>query len=444
MLTDDGPVRPDWSDWHRDLKFDVASAADRRSVLSLILQAPFLLQARESQRPPDGDWRTWVFLGGRGAGKTRAGAEWASFAARFGGVGRMALVGPTLSDVREVMIEGPSGLKALTRPPGEAMPVYEVTRRRLLWPNGAEAHAFSASDPDSLRGPQFEAAWCDELAAWPGDGAAWDMMQLGLRMGASPRTLATTTPRPSVLIKRLMSDPATVLTRSPTAENANNLAPGFLGAMQQSYGAGLLARQELMGELVEAQEGALWQADTLASLRAEQAPDVFDDLLVAVDPPAGAGATADRCGIIAAGRTGRDGHDGLCWILADASTRGETPAVWAARVTALAAAQGAVRIVAEANQGGEMVRHTLESAGTHLPVTLVRARVDKRARALPVSALYEAGRVRHAPGLDALEAEMATFGTTAQTGSPDRVDALVWAVWALMLDRPAFPRMRTV
>ncbi|MEL6754422.1 MAG: terminase family protein, partial [Pseudomonadota bacterium] len=221
-------------------------------------QIPFLGLARESQRPPPGLWRNWLFLGGRGSGKTRAGAEWICFAARFGGIGRLALVGSSLAEVREVMVEGPSGIRSIAPPPGEDVPVYEVTRRRLLFPNGAEVMAFSAGEPESLRGPQFGAVWCDELAAWPAEGAAWDIMQLGLRLGAQPRAVATTTPKPSKLIKRLVRESVTAVTRSTTAENAANLAPGFMDVMRSQYGHGALAQQELDGLIVEQTEGALW------------------------------------------------------------------------------------------------------------------------------------------------------------------------------------------
>ncbi len=414
----------DWSVW----------APDADLPKEVFEQVPFLTSARDSQRPPAGDWRNWLFLGGRGSGKTRAGAEWICFSVRHGGTRRGALVGSTLSEVREVMIDGPSGIRAVAVPPGEESPVYEVTRRRVVFPNGAELHAFSAADPESLRGPQFEAAWCDELAAWPGAGAAWDMLQLGLRLGPRPRAMATTTPKPSKLIKRLVAEPITAVTRSTTEENTAHLAPGFMAVMRSQYGYGALAQQELDGEIVEPTEGALWTLSMLERSRSEEAPERFEDLLVAIDPPAGAGPRADACGIVAVGRAKVPGYPEHCFLLADASVRGLKPLDWAGRAVALCDEVGAVAIVAEANQGGEMVREVLELAGAKTPVRLVHARVDKRGRALPVATLYARGRVRHVGRFPELESEMMRFGTSAMSGSPDRLDALVWAVWALMID----------
>jgi len=426
--------RPTWADWRRE-------AHPHEKCLQ---QIPFLGLARESQRPPPGLWRNWLFLGGRGSGKTRAGAEWICFAARFGGIGRLALVGSSLAEVREVMVEGPSGIRSIAPPPGEDVPVYEVTRRRLLFPNGAEVMAFSAGEPESLRGPQFGAVWCDELAAWPAEGAAWDMMQLGLRLGAQPRAVATTTPKPSKLIKRLVRESVTAVTRSTTAENAANLAPGFMDVMRSQYGHGTLAQQELDGLIVEQTEGALWSFENLEECRRDAAPGLFENIIVAIDPPAGVGPEADACGIIAAGRASSPGFPRHCFVLADASARGLRPLDWAARAAALAQEVGATAIVAEANQGGEMVREVLGMAGASVPVHLVHARLDKRGRALPISALYSQKQISHVGRFEDLEREMLTFGTTAQSGSPDRLDALVWAVRALMLERELSvrPQMR--
>ena len=221
------------------------------------LENPFLLYARTAQRPPTkADWRTWLFMGGRGAGKTRAGAEWLRYSVLHNGYGRAALVGPTLSDVREVMIEGPSGLRAIAG--AEGPPRYEVSRRRLVWENGAKAYVFSAEDPDSLRGPQFDIAWCDEAAVWPKGQKVWDTLQMALRLGDDPRAVVTTTPRPVDLIKTLVADDSVAVTRAATADNAGNLAPGFLATMQRAYGGTRLGRQELEGELIEDLKGALW------------------------------------------------------------------------------------------------------------------------------------------------------------------------------------------
>ncbi|MEL6569859.1 MAG: terminase family protein [Pseudomonadota bacterium] len=425
---------PDWPDWD----------SGRKLPAGVLQRVPFLGQARDSQRPPAGAWRNWLFLGGRGSGKTRAGAEWLCFAARFGGVGRLAIVGSSLAEVRDVMIEGPSGIRAVALPEGEDLLHYEVTRRRIVFPNGAEVFAFSAGEPESLRGPQFGAAWCDELAAWPDRASAWDMMQLGLRLGQNPRAVATTTPKPSKLIKRLVGEPVTVVTRSTTAQNAENLAPGFVDVMRSQYGHGALAQQELDGLIVEPTEGALWSFDRIERNRVEIPPVKFEDIIVGIDPPASVGASADACGLIAAGRASAAGFSRKCFVLADASVRGLKPLDWAARAVALAQTIGATGIVAEANQGGEMVREVLRMAGASIPIRLVHARLDKRGRALPVSTLYSQGKVSHVGSFEELERELISFGTTAQDRSPDRMDALVWAVWALMIDQTGagVPQMR--
>lgn len=378
-------------------------------------------------------------MGGRGAGKTRAGAEWLRYAMLYGGCRRAALIGPTLGDVREVMIEGPSGLRAIATEFEDA-PCYEVSRKRLIWENGAEAHVFSAEDADSLRGPQFDVAWCDEVAAWPKGQAVWDMLQMALRLGGSPRAVATTTPRPTPLIKGLVADPATVLTRARTADNAMNLSPGFLETVERAYGGTRLGRQELEGELIEDLEGALWTLDDIERWSASDLPEL-ENIIVAVDPPASSGPKADACGIVAVGAT-RQARQGF--VLADASVQGCSPLEWAGRVVALAIKTGAGSIVAEANQGGEMVRHALETAGCAIPVRLVHAKAGKLARAMPVAALYEAGRIWHAGVFRELEDEMCSFSTDGFTGSPDRVDALVWGLWALMLDRRDMPRVRGI
>jgi len=378
-------------------------------------------------------------MGGRGAGKTRAGAEWLRYSILQGGCRRAALVGPTLSDVREVMIEGPSGLRSIGTG-YEDPPRFEVSRKRLVWNNGAEAHVFSAEDADSLRGPQFDVAWCDEVAAWPKGQEVWDMLQMALRLGEAPRAVVTTTPRPVPLIKALVADKQTVVTRAKTAGNAANLAPGYLEIIERAYGGTRLGRQELDGELIEDIAGALWTRRLIARGRVGQPPEM-EEIVVAVDPPASLGARADACGIVAVGAM-QGGQDGF--VLADASAQGLSPLDWAGRAVALAERVGASAIVAEANQGGEMVRHALDTAQCNVPIRLVRAKTGKRARAMPVAALYEAGRISHVGVLRALEDEMCSFGAEGFSGSPDRVDALVWAIWALMLDRPNAPRVRGV
>lgn len=427
-----------WKRWWDDHL--VAMRNPDRATLNFLKRYPFICQARPAQRPPQGDWRTWLFVGGRGAGKTRAGAEWTRYAALLGDCKRIALIGPTLIDVREVMIEGPSGLRQI-EPVVAERPHYSVSRRRLEWPNGAVGLVFSAEDPESLRGPQFDAAWCDEIGVWGQGEAVWNNLQFGLRLGASPRCVATTTPRPVPLVKRLISGQA-VVTRSPTRDNADNLAPGFVAEVEAAYAGTALARQELQGELLEDVIGALWRRSDIDAHRVRLAPPCFDDLIVAVDPPTTSHDRSDACGIIAAGTSTAPGFGQQGFILADATARGLPPSDWAARAVSLARACGAARIVAEANQGGDMLRTVFESVSCQRPVELVQARLGKRARAIPVAALYQQGRVSHVGELPALEDEMCRFGSDGFSGSPDRVDALVWAVSALMLSRRGLPRIR--
>ncbi len=387
--------------------------------------------ARTDQKPAETRWRSWLFLGGRGAGKTRAGAEWLLAQIRDGRARRIALVGPTMNDVREVMITGPSGLMNIGWD-GER-PSYEPSRRRLSWPNGAVGYAFSAEEPDRLRGPQFDAAWVDELAAWDKDVETFDMLQFGLRLGDAPRLVATTTPKPKKLIRRLLTDEACHVSRGGSALNGANLADGFLDAMRAQYGSGKLARQELEGELVDHLDDGLFRLSLLDQTRVSAAPEL-DRIVVAVDPPAMAKDTSDACGIIAVGLAGRD-----AFILADETVQGVRPEDWSLRVVTLAERLGADEIVAESNQGGEMVRSVLVNAGTQRAVSLRNARFSKRRRAAPVAALYAAGRVHHVGHFRELEDEMLAFGEAK--ASPNRLDALVWGVSHLMI-RTAEPQMR--
>lgn len=390
--------------------------------------------AGPAQRPPDGDWSCWLFLGGRGAGKTRAGAEWLRLQVEAG-ARRVALIGPTFSDVREVMISGPSGLLNIGAP--ARRPVYESSRHRLVWPCGAEGYAFSAEDPDSLRGPQFEAAWCDEFAAWAKPQATLDMLRFGLRLGDNPRMAITTTPRPIEALKALIKAPGTVMTHAGTEANKGNLADGFVEGLKAQYGASHLARQELDGILIEDPVGALWTRRLLEQAL-ERKPAEPERIVIAVDPPASAG-TGDECGIIAAGASG-SGPATRGVILADYSVR-TGPEAWARKVAEAFEAHEADQVVAEANQGGDMVRAVLQAAAPGLPIRLVHASRGKRARAEPIAALYSAGRIAHAGRMPKLEDQMCSFGAVDQSGSPDRVDALVWAVAALF-EGAMTPRLR--
>lgn len=406
----------------------------------------WVLSARLAQYPlldehPD----IWLVTGGRGAGKTRLGAEWVNalvrglppFATPALRYGRLALVGETLADVRDVMIEGPSGIVGVSQP---WRPRYEPSRRRLVWENGAVATIFSSEDPESLRGHQFDAAWCDEAGKWRNAEACFDMLQFGLRLGNQPRQLVTTTPRPSRLIKRLLADPTVLVTRMRTAENAANLAAGFIEAVANRYAGSVLGRQELDGELVEDREDALWTRSMIESAISER-PGELRRIVVAVDPPASSRRTSDACGIIAAGM----GNDGRAVVLADATLNAARPQDWATRAVSLYHALAADCLLVEVNQGGEMASAVIRTVDASVPVKPVRAQRGKWLRAEPVAALYQADRVRHAGRFPELEDEMCDFGPHGLSGgrSPDRVDALVWALSELLLNgRDAEPRIR--
>jgi phage terminase large subunit-like protein len=405
-----------------------------------------VLEARLAQYPLlESPPPTWLVTGGRGAGKTRLGAEWVNAVVRglppFAPPGlrhnRLALVGETLADVRDVMIEGPSGIVGIS---GPWRPRYEPSRRRLLWDNGAVAFAFSSEDPESLRGHQFEAAWCDEAAKWRHAEACFDMLQFGLRLGERPRQIVTTTPRPTKLIKQLLDDPSTLVTRMRTVENAANLAAGFIAAVTDRYAGSVLGRQELDGELIEDREDALWTRAMIEAAFAG-APGALHRIVVAVDPPASSRKTSDACGIVAAGLDA----DGRAVVLADATLGAARPQDWAARAVALYHALAADCLLVEVNQGGEMASAVIRTVDASVPLKPVRARRGKWLRAEPVAALYSQGKVRHAGRFPALEDEMCDFGPDGLSGgrSPDRVDALVWAVSELLLGgRDAEPRIR--
>ncbi|MGV0875805.1 terminase family protein [Martelella sp. FLE1502] len=396
--------------------------------------------ARPEQLPPASDWRTWLLMGGRGSGKTRAGAEWVHDLAIADGEKselRIALVAETLGDAREVMIDGVSGICRVAR---RMKPDFEITRRRLVWPNGAVAYLFSSEDPEALRGPQFHFAWCDELAKWRYGQECWDMLQFGLRLGHSPRQMVTTTPRAVPLLKRLMAEDDTVFTRISTADNRANLAPGFIKALSSRYGGTRLGRQELDGELIEDREDALWRRSDLDALVARRAM-ATGRIVVAVDPPAGSGRNS-VCGIVVAGGM----ENGGALVLADCSVEGGSPAQWARAVVEAYRRFDADRVVAEINQGGDMVTAMLRSVDERLPVSTVRAKRGKFLRAEPVAALYEQGRVRHAGHFARLVDQMCDFGPDGLSAgrSPDRLDALVWALTALLLEGDGMPRVRGV
>jgi phage terminase large subunit-like protein len=349
------------------------------------------------------------------------------------------MIGETEHDVRDVMIEGVSGLLAVHG--GHERPTWLPSRKRLEWSDGQVAQAFSAEDPESLRGPQFSCAWSDEMAKWRYAEDAFDMLQFGLRLGAQPRQLITTTPRPTALLKRLIEDPTSVVTRAATRANANNLAPTFLQAVMGRYAGTRIGRQELEGEIVEDRPDALWSRALLESLRVSEAPPL-QRVVVAVDPPASSGGRAAACGIVAAGIT----EDGICYVIADDSVSGLTPNGWAMKAIALWHRLRADTLVAEVNQGGEMVRSVINQVDSGVPVIPVHATRGKWLRAEPVATLYEQGRVKHAGIFAALEDEMCDFGVSGLSGgkSPDRLDALVWAIAALALQPRNGPRIRAL
>jgi phage terminase large subunit-like protein len=420
-----------------------------------LLSLPWLFEfwALPHQLPPEGAWKTWVVMGGRGAGKTRAGAEWVraqvegADAAAPGRARRVALVGETVDQVREVMIFGESGILACSPP--DRRPEWQASRKQLLWPNGAVAQVFSAHEPDSLRGPQFDAAWADELAKWPKGQAAWDQLQFALRLGDNPQQVVTTTPQNVDVLKAILKNPSTVMTHAPTEANRANLAASFLDEVQARYGGQRLGLQELQGVLLDEVEGALWKAADLDRGRVEVLP-ALDRIVVAVDPSVTSGSASDECGIVVVGAvTQGPPQDWRAVVLEDATVRGATPDAWARAAIAAMDRHKADRLVVEVNQGGELVTQVIRSIDALVPIKAVHASRGKGSRAEPVSALYEQGRVAHVRGLAALEAQMCQM--TAQgflgQGSPDRLDALVWALTELMLEpalRHRRPQVRTL
>ena len=395
--------------------------------------------AHDAQVAPEGMWRIWLFLGGRGAGKTRAGAEWIAEDVAAGGMKRVGLIGATMRDARAVMVEGESGLLGVVQGA-----VFEPSNNRVLWPSGAVATLLSAEEPDSFRGHQFDGVWGDEFCKWREPQVALDMALMAMRLGPRPRMLLTTTPRNIAALTQLLEAPDVVITRGKTSDN-NELPADFYLAMKSRYGATVLGRQELDGELIADQEGALWRRDWIEAARVREAPDL-ERVVVAVDPPAS--SAGDECGIVVAGRrsvheSGSDQYKGADgYVLADYSLGGLSPAGWAARVMQAYADFDADTIIAEANQGGDMVRSVLQQADGDAPVKLVHASRGKITRAAPVAALYEAGRIHHVGLFAELEDQMCHYDGSKTAKSPDRMDALVWALADLFEGRRANPRIR--
>lgn len=398
-------------------------------------------EADSGQMEPPGDWTVWLLRSGRGAGKTRVGAEWVRSKAEAGNYGRFALVAPTAADARDTMVEGDSGMLACSPP--WFMPRYEPSKRRLTWPNGAVATLYSADEPNRLRGPQHEAAWCDELATWKGEDA-WDQLMFGLRLGSHPRVIITSTPRPTKLIKKIAARPDCEQTQASTYSNRAMLAPSFFTSIPERYKGTRLARQEVLGEILEDVPGALWTLEAIDryALR-DGLPEVngrtlqLGRIVVAVDPAVTSGEDSDETGIVvaAAGPAPDGGREPAhCYVLEDLTCR-EAPIGWARRVVAAYHLWKADRVVAEVNNGGDLVGTVLRQVNSSVAYHKVHASRGKRVRAEPVSALYEQGRVHHVGVFADLEEQMRTFVPDYTGGSPDRVDALVWAVTELLVKR---------
>lgn len=428
-----------WADLPAEKLAQLVAAHDDDDLDAILHDWRFVARP-EQVAPTHREWITWLVLAGRGFGKTRTGAEWVREKVKEG-FDQFGMIAPTTADVRDVMVEGPAGILAVCwdddldkngNPIGA--PLYEPSKRKITWANGAVAHLYSAEEPDRLRGPQHAALWCDELAAWTDAGATWDMAMFGLRLGKKPQVCVTTTPRPIPIIRELIRDPSTVVTGGSTYANRANLAPTFFDKIVRKYEGTRLGEQELNAQILDEAEGALWSRDMIVEL---PRPDGFDmkahrqtfaRIVVGVDPPASSRGENALCGIVVAGLK----FDRTAEVLADYSIRGK-PAEWGAKVVAAYDEFRADRIIAEGNQGGEMVSHTIETVRSGLPVSLVYAKLAKQARAEPVSALYEKKRVAHRGGFPELTDQMCTWEPLTGQASPDRLDALVWALTHLSI-----------
>lgn len=374
---------------------------------------------------PGGGKHTWLILAGRGWGKTRVGAQIVMDEAKSGRSKRIALVAETAADARDVLVEGDSGIIKNSNP--DFMPIYEPSKRKLTWPNGVIAHTYNAVEPDQLRGPQHDFAWCDELAKWMYAQETWDMLQFGLRLGQHPRQMVTTTPRPIPVVRELIRDPYTYITRGRTLDNRANLAKTFLEKIVKKYEGTRLGRQELDAEILDDMPGALWTRAMLdrAFISWEKAP-VMEEIVVSLDPSgiSDDDDDGDSVGIIVAGRNGDHG-----FILEDLTCR-EGPQEWGTRVVNAYKRWSADRVIAEVNYGGAMVEHVIRTIDPNVPVRIVHASRGKAIRAEPVSALYEQNRIHHLGAFPDLEDQMTLLTRAGYQGlgSPDRLDAAVWAI----------------
>lgn len=407
------------------MTLDLLSLTDNEQAAS-----PFVweMHARPEQLAPPGDWLVWLMLGGRGLGKTKSGAEWVIEQARTNPNARIALVGRTVDDVRDTMMLGESGIIACSPP--WFQPVYVPSKRHVRWPNGAQAATYSAEKPDQLAGPQHTHAWTDEVALWR-YSAAWDQLMFGLRLGQHPRVIATTTPRATPWLRGLVKEPQVTITTGKTYDNAANLSPKFLAAIRKKYEGTRLGRQELHAELLDDVEGALWSMGQLDALTLNPLDDLpeMQRIVVSVDPSESDNEGSAEAGIVVCGMDA----DGLGYALKDRSGK-MLPTQWARRAVAEFYRWNADEIVVEMNAGGEMVKTTIASIDKDVPVRGVYASKSKKARAEPVSALYEQKKIRHVHGLVKLQSQM-TEWDPAQGKSPDRIDALVHGMTRLFFGR---------
>jgi phage terminase large subunit-like protein len=417
---------------------------------ALMFDADFEAWAHAGQLPPgDEGWRVWLMMAGRGFGKTRAGAEWIyRLATKRAGL-KIALVGASIHETRRIMIEGVSGLLTIARRQRRRVN-WEPSLNRFSWPNGSRAELFSGDSADGLRGPEHDFAWCDELAKWRQAEETWMNLQMSLRRGPRPRALVTTTPRPIAVLRQMMEDPSTVMTTGRTGDNIN-LDEKVIELLTATYGGTRIGAQELDGELLADVEGALWTKAMIAKARVgrffptrlPQGAKSFDRIVVGVDPPAGADERSDACGIVVAGSIGE-----ALYVLDDASVRGLRPEGWANRVAAAAARWNAGLVAAEANNGGAMVESVLKAADLGLKVRLVHASKGKSARAEPIALKFEKGKAFLAGDFPELEGELggmiAGGGYDGPGRSPDRADAMVWALTVLSETRSGLPRVRAL
>lgn len=382
--------------------------------------------ARDKQLPPPGDWVHWLILTGRGWGKTRTGVEFVRRRVESGAAKRVHLVARTAADARDTMVEGPAGIIAVSPPWNR--PHYEPSKRRLTWPSGVVATTFSADEPDALRGPQCDTYWADELASWRFLDDAWSNLMFGFRLSGDPRGVITTTPKPVAQLRAIMVDTAAVVTRGHTYENLANLAGPFRQFVVGKYEGTRLGRQELAGELLEDAPGALWQRATVDALRVTRHPELIR-VVVAVDPSVTSTEASDECGIIAGGL----GDDGHVYVLEDSSGV-MSPAAWAAQAVSVYHKLGADRMVAEVNNGGDLVELAVRQVDREVSYRKLHASRGKATRAEPVAALYERGEVHHVGAFPELEDELCQWEPKSGDRSPNRLDALVWLVTELRLD----------